>query len=124
MSGRSLLTCRIFLIRLCADPDKQDPGERPPGDKEENASHNTDGTNTSASASDSDVQMFSARESIASDENLAPPQEPMETILVGTTAPQTLMKNPGKDDHDLLPRIRGMFRLLDLISERSSSGIG
>ena len=124
MNGRSLLTRRIFLIPLCADPDKQDLGEQPPGDKEENASHNTDGTNTSASASDSDVEMFSARESAASDENLAPPREPMETFPIGPTAPQTLMQTSVKDDRDLLLRIRGMFRLLDLINERSSSGIG
>ena len=124
MSGRSPPTCLIFLIRLRADPDKQDLGERPPGDKEENESHNTGGTNTSASASDSDVEMFSAKESTASDENPTPTKEPMGNIPVGPTAPQTLVQRSGKNDHDLLPRIRGMFRLLDLIIERSSSGIG
>lgn len=124
MSGRSPPTRRTFLIRLRADPDKQDLGEQPLGDKEENECHNKGGTNASASASDSDVEMFSARESTASDEKPAPTQESMENILVGTTAPQTLVQRSGKDDHDLLPRIRGMFRLLDLINERSSSGIG
>ncbi len=124
MSGRSPPSRRIFLIRVCADPDKQDLGEQPLGDKEANESHNTGGTNTSASASDSDVEMFSARESTASGENPVPTQEPMGNIPVGTTVPQTIVQRSGKDDHDLLPRIRGMSRLLDLISERSSSGIG
>ena len=124
MSGRSLTTYRVFHTHLRADPDNPGPGEYPLGDEEENASHNTDGTNTSASASDSDVQMFSARESTASDENPPRTPEPMENIPLRTTAPETVMQGSGKDDHDLLPRIRGMFRLLDLINERGSSGIG
>jgi hypothetical protein len=124
MSGRSLPARRISLIRLCADPDQPDTGEQPLGDEEEYASHNTDGTNTSASASDSGVEMFSARESMAGEENPTRTQVPLENIPVNTTGPETLMQSSSKDGHDLLPRIRGMFRLLDLISERSSSGIG
>jgi len=68
--------------------------------------------------------MFSARESIAGDENPAPVQKPKWNTPVETTAREKLMQSSDKDDYDLLPRIRGMFRLLDLISERSSSGIG
>ena len=68
--------------------------------------------------------MFSAKESIARDENPARNQEPVENIPASTAAPETLMQSSSKDGHDLLARIRGMFRLLDLISERSSSGIG
>jgi len=114
----------LFLIPLGADPDRQhDPGEHPLRDEEENASHNTDGTNTSASASDS-VEMFSARQSMASDENPAPALKPKGNIPVWTSAPEPFIQSNDKEDPDLLPRIRGMFRLLDLISERSSSGIG
>ena len=61
---------------------------------------------------------------MASDENPAPALEPMGNIPVGTTAPEPVMQSSDKKDNDLLPRIRGMFRLLDLINERSSSGIG
>jgi len=68
--------------------------------------------------------MFSAKESIARDENPARNQGPVENIPASTTAPETLMQSSNKDNRDLLHRIRGMFRLLDLISERSSSGIG
>jgi hypothetical protein len=58
---------------------------------------------------------------MAKDEGPAPAQENMP---VGTTVPKIPMQSSDKGGRDLLPRIRGMFRLLDLISERSSSGIG
>ena len=71
------------------------------------------------------MEMFSAKQSMASDENIAPAlEEPKGNIPVGTAIPEPFMQSSDKGDHDLLPRIRGMFRLLDLISERSSSGIG
>ena len=64
-------------------------------------------------------------QSIASDENLSTPTEaPDGNIPLGKALPEPHIRSPNKDERDLLPRIRGMFRLLDLINERGSSGIG
>jgi hypothetical protein len=90
----------------------------------------------SDSSSSSDVEMFSATSGRTrygtaadtdhqdADEPAIPNQQNTESPSKTDAGPSGIEESPASPSLDLLGRIKGMYRLLDLINEHGSGGIG
>jgi len=84
----------------------------------------TDAVDANAVTSESDVEMFSARSQVNSHSKAEEGRNNVGSKSQKGDVVNNTQEEINEADLDLLPRIRGLFRLLDLISEQGVAGTG